>query len=307
MATDLKKCIDFQIESNQSKNLLHKDFNELFRFLTSTIKAIQKAGKITPNDLNLLIDYTVDKVLQEFCRVNQYFSFHENDIISLKTIYRDLYQDIIRGGKIIDAISQAHYENLKKWLEKTNRFSQKMYLKAGTVLKSVTCSEYSAALQSEILYLNDIQLSEPILDIGCGKTANLVKYLRGKGFEAYGIDRFSDDSLFVEKADWLVFDYGNENWGTIVSNLGFSNHFVHNHLREDGDFVVYAKKYMEILQSLKVGGCFCYAPDVPFIEKHLDGKVFSINKHNIENLSFKATIIKKKCRQPTSGLAKAGQ
>ena len=293
MTADLKKCIDLQIESNQSKNLFHKDSNELFRFLTSTIKIIQKAGRITPNDLNLLIDYTTDKVLQEFCRVNQYFSFHENDIISLKTIYWNLYQDIIRGEKDIDIISQVHYEKLKEWLEKTNRFSQKMYLKAGAVLESVTCSEYSTVLQSEILYLNDIQLSEPILDIGCGKTANLVKYLREKGLEAYGIDRFSDDSFFIEKADWLAFDYGNEKWGTIVSNLGFSNHFVHNHLREDGDFIGYAKKYMEILQSLKVGGCFCYAPDVPFIEKHLDRKAFLINKHDIENLSFKTTIITK--------------
>ena len=168
-----------------------------------------------------------------------------------------------------------------------------MYLKAGRVLESVTCSEYSAALQSEILYLKDIQLSEPILDIGCGKTANLVKYLRGKGFEAYGIDRFSDDSFFIEKTDWLAFDYGNEKWGTIVSNLGFSNHFVHNHLREDGDFIGYAKKYMEILHSLKVGGCFCYAPDVPFIEKSLDRKAFLIKKHHIENLSFQTTIITK--------------
>ncbi|MCL2283193.1 MAG: class I SAM-dependent methyltransferase [Fibromonadales bacterium] len=293
MTADFKRCIDLQIESNHSKNLFHKDSNESFRFLTSTIKAVQKAGEITPNDLNLLINYTTDKVLQEFCRVNQYFSFHENDITSLKTIYRDLYQDVIRGEKIIDAISRVHYENLKEWLEKTNLFSQKIYLKAGAVLESVACSEYSAALQSEILYLNGIQLTEPILDIGCGKAANLVKYLRRKDFEAYGIDRFSEDSFFIEKADWLAFDYGNEKWGTIVSNLGFSNHFVHNHLREDGDFIVYAKKYMEILQSLKVGGCFCYAPEVPFIEKLLDRNAFLINKHNIENLPFKTTIITK--------------
>ena len=291
--TDLKKCIDLQIESNQSKNLLHKDSNESFCFLTSTIKAVQKAGEITANDLNLLINYTADKVLQEFCRVNQYFSFCENDITSLKAIYWDLYQDIIIGEKIIDIISRLHYDKLKEWLEKTNRFSRKMYLEAGVVLESITCSEYSAVLQSEILYLNDIQLSEPILDIGCGKTASLVKYLRGKGFETYGIDRFSDDSFFIKKADWLSFDYGNEKWGTVVSNLGFSNHFVHNHLREDGDFIGYAKKYMEILQSLKVGGSFCYAPDMPFIEKHLDRKSFLINKRNIKNSPFKTTIITK--------------
>jgi len=53
---------------------------------------------------------------------------------------------------------------------------------------------------------------------------------------------------------------------------------------------------MEILQSLKVGGCFCYAPDVPFIEKYLDRKTFLITKHTIENLSFETTIITKMIR-----------
>lgn len=59
-------------------------------------------------------------------------------------------------------------------------------------------------------------------------------------------------------------------WGTIVSNLGFSNHFNHHNLREDGNFIKYAKTYMNILYSLKPGECFHYAPDLPFIEKYLD-------------------------------------
>ena len=285
--------IDIQIEFNQRKNLFHKKFNETLNFTEPTMTAIQNIGSIAPDDLSVLIDYITEKVLQEFCRVNQYYSFQENDKADLKKLYWNLYQDIIEKKKTVEAISQAHYENLKMWLAKTNPFSQAMYQEKEAVLKPVACSEYSAFLQKNILHLNDVQLLEPILDIGCGQEGNLVKYLRENAFECYGIDRFAGQSHFLKKADWLHVDYGIEKWGTIVSNLGFSNHFMHNHVREDGKFIEYAKKYMEILKSLQIGGCFCYAPDLPFIEQYLDKNIYSIKKYDIEDLSFKTTIIKR--------------
>ncbi len=285
--------IDIQIEFNQRKNLFHKKFNETLNFTEPTMTAIQNIGSIAPDDLSVLIDYITEKVLQEFCRVNQYYSFQENDKADLKKLYWNLYQDIIEKKKTVEAISQAHYENLKMWLAKTNPFSQAMYQEKEAVLKPVACSEYSAFLQKNILHLNDVQLLEPILDIGCGQEGNLVKYLRENAFECYGIDRFAGQSHFLKKADWLHVDYGIEKWGTIVSNLGFSNHFIHNHVREDGKFIEYAKKYMEILKSLQIGGCFCYAPDLPFIERYLDENIYSIKKYDIENVPFKTTIVKR--------------
>jgi len=60
------------------------------------------------------------------------------------------------------------------------------------------------------------------------------------------------------------------------------------------DYVSYAKKYMEILHSLKFGGYFYYAPDLPFIEQFLDDKEFQINNFEIENLEYESTIIKRK-------------
>ncbi|MDR2010627.1 MAG: class I SAM-dependent methyltransferase [Bacteroidales bacterium] len=290
---ELKEYIDSQIEFNQSKNLFHKGINETMRFTESTLKAILNLGEITSSDLSLLIDYTTEKVLQEFCRINQYFSFQEKDKSSLKTIYWNLYQSLIEKEDPIDIISQIHYENLKTWLEKTNPFSPEIYQGKDSVIEPVVCSEYSADLQKNILQLNEIHLLEPILDIGCGKAGNLIKNLRINGFETYGIDRFSSNLPYIEEADWLNFDYGIEKWGTIISNLGFSNHFIHNHLRKDGNFIEYANMYMNILKSLKIGGSFHYAPDLPFIEKYLDDKSFLVTKRDIENLSFKTTIIKR--------------
>jgi len=94
-------------------------------------------------------------------------------------------------------------------------------------------------------------------------------------------------------ADWLDYDYGKNKWGTIVSNLGFSNHFNHHHLRENGNYIAYGKTYMNILYSLKTGGHFHYAPDLPFIERYLNNNQFQINKFEINKYNFKSVKIKK--------------
>ncbi|MFW5701305.1 MAG: hypothetical protein ACOCWM_06405, partial [Cyclobacteriaceae bacterium] len=134
---------------------------------------------------------------------------------------------------------------------------------------------------------------EPVLDIGCGKKGNLVSFLREKGILIQGIDRITASTRNLINADWLEYDFGNEKWGTIYSNLGFSNHFNHHNLREDGNYIKYAQKYMEILKSLKIGGKFHYAPDLPFIELYLDSNKFYIEKHDIERVEFKTTIVTK--------------
>lgn len=290
---ELEEYVDLQIEFNQSKNLFHKEIKETMKFTKSTFDAILRLDKITTDVLDSLIDYTTEKVLQEFCRINQYFSFQEKDIVGLKNIYRNLFQRLMDKTGDNAVIAQIHYENLRNWLEETNPFSRKIYQEKTTVIDTVVCSEYSVSLQKDILHLNYDQLSGPILDIGCGKEGRLMQNLRENGFEAYGIERFQTNLPYVDKVDWLNFEFGIEKWGAIISHLGFSNHFVHNHLREDGNFIEYANTYLSILKSLKIGGSFHYAPDLPFIEKYLDEKCFSITKYTIENLSFKTTVIKR--------------
>jgi hypothetical protein len=50
---------------------------------------------------------------------------------------------------------------------------------------------------------------------------------------------------------------------------------------------------MDILNGLKIGGCFYYTPDLPFIEEYLDRSKFQVIKKDIENYNFKTTIIKR--------------
>lgn len=122
---------------------------------------------------------------------------------------------------------------------------------------------------------------------------NLVLYLRQKGIEAYGFDRFAYNNSFLTNSDWFEYKFEKEKWGTITSNLGFSNHFQHHHFRNDGKFVDYAKKYMDILNSLKIGGGFHYAPDLPFIEQYLDLDKYKLKKKNVCDYKFKSMKIER--------------
>lgn len=120
-----------------------------------------------------------------------------------------------------------------------------------------------------ILTIRVSSIKQPFLDVGCGQQARLVHFLRKNGIEAYGIDRNAQNVNYLQKANWLDYSFKPNTWGTIVSHMAFSNHFMHHHLRADGRYGVYAKKYMEMLKSLKLGGCFIYAPTLPFMEKIL--------------------------------------
>lgn len=125
------------------------------------------------------------------------------------------------------------------------------------------CAEYSPSLQLGVLGLSPDTLLEPVLDVVCGPSAGLVRCLRAEGITALGIDRAAPDDVGVV-ADWLTFPYGTARWGTMVSHLGLSLHFLRHQLgcsSQVSDLATaHAEAYMRVLRSLRVGGEFAYAP-----------------------------------------------
>ncbi len=290
---NLRKRVDKQIDFNRGKNLFNIESLNSMKFIEDTVKSIQGLSLIDKETERLIIDYATDKCLREFCRINQYFSFNSEAKENLRNLYSDLFTVIKNQNKPIEIIAKNHYNNLKDWLFKTNSFAQDIYEENNEIIEPITCAEYSAELQIEILKLNIEETNSPVLDIGCGVQGFLVKYLRSNGVEAYGIDRLVQPESFLSTADWLEYNYGNSKWGTIISNLGFSNHFYHHHLRNDGNFLEYAKKYMQILNSLKVGGKFHYAPSIHFIENYLDNNKFKVEYFSIGNYNFEMAVIER--------------
>ncbi len=286
------KNIDNQIEFNQGKNIF-LDNLDFFQFAKETVKAISNIDRLNPESKQSLVDYATDKAIEEFCRVNQYYSFNLKAKNGLRKIYSDLFDNFQLKTNSIEDISKNHYNKLKNWLKENNPFAEKIYKNDNEKLEPVACSEYSPRLQIDILQIDIDHLMQPVLDIGCGHNGYLVNHLKTQGIEVYGIDRFKFENSNLKTSDWLDYDYGKEKWGTVVSNLGFSNHFNHHNLREDGNYIEYAQTYMCILNSLKIGGCFHYAPDLPFIEKYLDNNQYELRKYEINEYDFKTAIIKK--------------
>lgn len=284
--------IDKQLEFNRGKNIFLEN-PDLFQFANDIVKSISTIDKLTPDSRQSLIEYATDKAIEEFCRVNQYYSFDTKAKTELRKIYSDLFEDIQYKTDSIDVISKSHYEKIREWIKNTNPFAEKIYKDENERVNPIACSEYSPEIQIKILGIDFKQLMQPVLDIGCGSHGNLVNFLLNQGIEAYGIDRFNFNASNLITADWLEYNYGKEKWGTIVSNLGFSNHFNHHNLREDGNYIEYGKTYMNILYSLKAGGYFHYAPDLPFIEQYLDNNQFSITRREIVGYDFNTAIVKR--------------
>ncbi len=289
----VKENIDQQIEANRGKNLLYEGNEKAMAFIDETMQMISEMRTIGIENKETLVSYTTDKSLEEFCRVNQYYQFDSSAISQLRQLYMQLFDEIEKEQTDPETIATKHYENLREWLQQTNPMAVKIYRPDEMMAETVVSSEYSPELQLQMLGIDLSSLQMPVIDIGCGPTGNLVSFLREKGMDAFGIDRFAPESDNFERTDWLEYDYGIEKWGCIVSNLGFSNHFRHHHLREDGNYIEYAQKYMQILASLKQGGSFHYAPPLPFIEQFLDTSKFSLSHTEANVYAIGGTVIRK--------------
>lgn len=290
---NIRKKIDKQFEFNKGKNLFYNGMLKSLRFSSETLKAIEKIDGIDKEAENLLIDYLTNRAIQEFCKMNQYYTFDKSARACLRNLYADLFANIRSRNASIDSIAEKHYEHLINWLQETNSFAEKIYATKDDTIESVACSEYSPDLQMEILQLDLKNIIEPVLDIGCGQQGSLVVYLREMGIDAFGFDRFAYRKPFLHNSDWFEYKFEKNAWGTITSNLGFSNHFQHHHFRNEGNFIGYARKYMDILGSLRTGGSFHYAPDLPFVEQYLDTNKYQLAKCSIGDYAFQSSQVKR--------------
>lgn len=129
----------------------------------------------------------------------------------------------------------------------------------------VRASEYSPELQLAVLGFETRPLPEPVLDLGCGREAQLVSFLRARGVDAVGLDRDVPAERGIE-GDWLETSLSPGSYGAILSHLGYSLHFLHHHLGSEAMAARYATRMLAILRAVRAGGVFAYAPGLPFFE-----------------------------------------
>jgi SAM-dependent methyltransferase len=149
-------------------------------------------------------------------------------------------------------------------------------------LRPSPCFYYGAIFQLALLGIDAAALEGPVLDLGCGPDATLVEGLRSLGIEATGVDRsLRRPGPYLVEADWMDFPLPEGAWGAVVSHMAFSNHFARRRLESGGRDIAYARRYREILISLRPGGTFYYAPSLPFIERFVDREEFSVETREV--------------------------
>ena len=143
-----------------------------------------------------------------------------------------------------------------------------------------TNAQYSSEIQLNVLGISLTKLAQPVLDLGCGFDATLVRYLQAKGLDAWGLDRVLHPSLrqrdkFLEES-WEQAPLISGRWGSIISHMAFSNHARHLALRSEARAAEAFKRLQKILEALAPQGVFYFAPGVPSFEAQLSNKDYLI-------------------------------
>ncbi|WP_101772489.1 methyltransferase domain-containing protein [Peptostreptococcus faecalis] len=291
---ELINIIDYQLYKNMDMNIFYsKSKFDLFDTYTinrvsvirNEIKNLNETTKIN------ICNYYLKSFLMRFYSVNQYIYFSKNSKKIIKFIAYKLLDLLSNLSLTLEKIEENHFNSIKMMIKNTNPIIYNINRDKGIYVQKFACSEYSSSFIKEVLNLNYIKINEPVLDIGCGSEGNLVNDFNKKGIEIYGFD-INAKNKEISNKDWFDFKYGVNKWGTIISNLSFCSHFLHHHLNNSNLIEIYAITYMKIINSLKLGGAFIYAPSLPFIEDLLPKDKYFTSKHEVYNKVNCTTIIR---------------
>lgn len=288
MRVDIGRVISSQLKTNALKSLFfHENFytGTEFSFTCSdyTIMTILENKNSVLGFINRLeqekltdsfVEHMSNLIIKTLQDINQFLIFGTAGKKAVKRVYTQfvgLVKDLCTKSNLaedeITAVFMQHYINLRNALITTNGTKVFKEYKSSPIVNKKICSEYTPQFQLEVMHIDISKLKEPVLDLGCGQTGGLVKYLVEQGVDAYGADRNAENHprLFIK--DWFDFDLKQKHWGTVISHMALSNHIRHAEQHDRG--IEYTAKYHEILRSLKKRGMFIYAPGIKELEDSL--------------------------------------
>ena len=122
------KNIDRQIEFNRGKNIFLSEHGMSLTFIDETIRAISSMDEADIDFENVLLDYATDKAIEEFCRMNQYYTFNSQAKRELRDIYSALFLSI-RSNE--STIGEIEIESLPK--------IERMVAKGKSICREIIC------------------------------------------------------------------------------------------------------------------------------------------------------------------------
>jgi hypothetical protein len=270
-----------QFDINADKNLLYDRLERIMEIDPLFLAALEES-RAGGDALDEAAEHAARTLVERMHGVNQFVTVNRESLDALTGIYRRTWEALRGGGDIGATLRAVHYPALRRWISGVYPREISEGLRRSPLIGRVTCSEYSPEVQLAALRLDPGSLPQPVLDVGCGSRAALVRHLRGMGIEAFGMDRLvSEPEPWLEEADWLEHRFAPDAWGTILSNMAFSNHCLYALRFEPERRELYAEKYREILASLMPGGGFHYAPSLPLFERDLPGGRYTVQSRPV--------------------------
>jgi hypothetical protein len=317
LETSLEEFIQYQYTANSTLDLRTfcslSDFSgyiihpDLLRFIQQERKRIvgffqQEIADLVQSSRHGLIYFLVTRTQKYLYDNNQFIRISRVEREALQHLYSQYLADILAALMSFDTCTDfasgfarvitRHLDALQQFVFRLGRTERGV--NASLIPNPVVCAEYSPELQLRILGIQVTDVIQPILDVGCGFHGNLVQYLRSIGIEAYGVDRVVGRNTYLLEADWSDLELGEHKWGTIVSHMAFSHHFMFHHNYIYGTPEKYAATYRNLLNALQVGGTLYYAPTLPFIEPFVPDS-FRVQVHSFHpaDEQVRATSIKR--------------
>jgi len=276
--------IQGQLQTNRAKNLFFKNVQQIMEIDPGFLAALEELLSAEDNQVedeghSKFITFTTQETVKRLLSINPYLRMDSRQIEGLKEIYRRSWQTIQQTKDVKTTLKEFHYPELSKWLASLYPEEFQKSLKNVSTVNSLTYGEYSAEFQLDLMEIDLIHIKQPVLDIGCGSQANLVRHLRSHNIEAYGIDRhLSVHEPYLEQVDWFDYVFNPDGWGTILSNMGFTNHLNYSYLYDVSQLEGYLLTMKKILESLSINGRFYYAPGLPFVEEKLSARKYDLQR-----------------------------
>ncbi len=273
-------AIESQITANQHLNLFFDHLDQVLSVTDTFRTRVLDLKNQDSVDIDNLIEQTARQSIQAIYQINQYIDIPEEDMGELKKIYHTTWDDMDTHN--FDAVMRDHHYRLADWLARFYPDAFIQALKQQPQVGAVLNKSYSAEFQLRVLNIDVEKLQGPVLDIGCGPEGNLVRELVEGGIDAIGIDRLiNNPEAYLIESNWFDFDLKQKQWGTVISNMGFSNHLVYCLRNEPERVSAYFLRYREILESLMPGGEFIYAPSVPVVEERLGSRIWQVIRNEV--------------------------
>lgn len=280
-----------QFARNANANLLSADVEAAVSISNEFLQSLERSAASRPHEG--VTRQSATSAAREFVSLalNPYIEVDRHDGADVEATYRETARRSLSGKPPREVLGEYHYPALQDWVRRKYPMLMKDALGGQTALGRVSYTQYTAERQREVLGLHSARLTAPLLDLGCGADADLVRHFRLCGITAYGVDPWiPESSEYLYSASWFDYPIEDIRAGLIVSHLAFSSHLIYQQTTGGPEPERNLQRYRRIPTALPTGGAFVYAPSAPFVEDELSSLRFTVERWSI-NRSFGAARV----------------